>query len=162
VLGSQKVERHIRFVTDNPTVMAGRAWGNIEEGASWTYVLGPAVDGSSGATGQDQTHVLDVATRRPYSWADIRRPAPSRFVCGPSDRQSCEANDLELSFVKDANLVGLIKAFQNDVQHDSSGSSEGDRVTRGFPQSCRILPRAKVAPAAVEGKIRQDGVQPAA
>jgi hypothetical protein len=120
LLGSQEVERHIDLITDNPTVMARRTRGNIEEGPGWTHVRGAAVDDRGGAAGQDEAYVFDVAMRRPHTWSYVPRPAPSRFVCAPPDRQPAKVNDLKLSFVKDADLIGLLKTFQNDVQHDSS------------------------------------------
>src|SRR5215472_6532251 len=105
--------------------------------------------------------VLWRGNRKSY----ILRPAPSRFVCSPADREPSDVNDLEPSFVEDAHLVGLLKTFQNSVHIGSSlphnsfvfrsatsstcvpdvitASGVMDRIknaTHDLRQSCRILP----------------------
>src|SRR5262249_48023805 len=119
-LRSQKVERLIRLVADDPTVVTRRTGRNVEEGAGWTLVCRVTINRKRGAAGQNQAYVLDIAKGRPNRRSYILRPAPSRFVCSPADREPSDVNDFEPSFVKDAHLVGLLKTFQNSIHIDSS------------------------------------------
>src|SRR5215472_10873301 len=99
-LRAQKVERHIRLIADDPTVVTRRTGRNIEQGADWTLVCRVTINRKRGTAGQNQTYVLDVAKRRPNARSYIVRPTPSRFVCSPADCEPSDVNDLEPSFVE--------------------------------------------------------------
>src|SRR5262249_27359007 len=53
-LRSQKMERHIRLVADDPTVVTRRTGRNVEQRAGWTLVCRVTINRKRGATGQNQ------------------------------------------------------------------------------------------------------------
>src|SRR5215469_10469116 len=59
--------------------------------------------------------MLDRATRRAKSWADMQRPSPAGFIGRPADRHAADPDNLELAFLKIPNFVGLLEPLQDHI-----------------------------------------------
>lgn len=61
--GAKKVERNVGLIADNPTVVPGRSRRNVKQIAGPKFVNGAIFHRRRRATREDQTYMLDVATR---------------------------------------------------------------------------------------------------
>src|ERR1700722_8016516 len=119
VVGSEKMERDVRSVTQDPTIVTGRPGWNVKERPGAEFVDRTVVHRRCSTTGKHQPHVLNVTARRPDARPDVKGPLPSRLVCGPANGHAPDADEFEFSFFERSHLVGLFKTLQNrfDVRH---------------------------------------------
>src|SRR5215470_7557563 len=59
--------------------------------------------------------MLDRATRRAKSWADMQRPYPAGFIGRPADRHAADPDNLEHAFLEIPNFVGLLEPLQDHI-----------------------------------------------
>ncbi len=118
VVCSYKVERDIRLVADDPTVVRD---GRYDKQISGFHFGEPAVcHRCHRLPGNNHSDMLDFAKRRVGKRADIFRPFPSPALSGVFNRHPANANDLEFAFVKNTDFVGRFKSFQHYFQYNLS------------------------------------------
>src|SRR5215831_10701321 len=59
--------------------------------------------------------MLDRATRRAKSWADMQQPSPAGFIGRPADRHAADPDNLELAFLEIPNFVGMLEPLQDHI-----------------------------------------------
>src|SRR5215472_19221076 len=59
--------------------------------------------------------MLDRATRRAKSWADMQRPSPAGFIGRSADRHTADPDNLEHAFLEIPNFVGLLEPLQDHI-----------------------------------------------
>jgi hypothetical protein len=111
------MQRHVRLVSDYPTVVSGRAGWDVKQVARFHFDHFPALDRGRGASRNDQSHMFDVAVAFSNVWANMLRPFPTRQVRRTANRHSTEVDYFELAFFERPNFVGFLESFQNDVKH---------------------------------------------
>src|ERR1700722_10812152 len=128
VVGSEKMERDIRSITHDPTIVTGRPRWNVKEHSGAEFVDRTVVHRRCSTTGKYQSHMLDVTARRPDAGPDVKGPLPSRLVRGPANGHAPDADKFEFSFFERSHLVGLFKTFQNrfDVRHEFRSTPAGN------------------------------------
>jgi hypothetical protein len=107
----------IRLIADHPAIVTGGAGRNIKESAGAEFVDAAVVQCSSGATGDHQPNMLDVAARGTDTWSDMNGPSPTRLVRGATNCQVPDSDDFEFSFFEYPYLVGFFKSFQDYFEH---------------------------------------------
>jgi hypothetical protein len=114
-MGFQNVQRHVRNVSDDPAVMWRRRYvkhrtrQQIEKAA--ILIFDGPVAREHGAC------VRRVAELGSGRWGIVNRPLPTRLISGAPKRHAGDVNDLKPSKGKFAQLVGLLKAFQQSFRH---------------------------------------------
>src|SRR6266436_2852284 len=63
--------------------------------------------------------MLDHATFRACRFSHVHRPLPSGFVTGSANGHTAKAHQFEFSFVEAAHFIGVLKALENHVGHNS-------------------------------------------
>jgi hypothetical protein len=114
---TEKVERDIRSVAYDPTVVTGRAGRDVEKRAGAQFVDGAVLHGSSSAAGDDQSDVLHIAARGTDRWPNVLGPLPARLIRGAADGHAADAHDFELALFKSTDFVGFFKTLEHSVQH---------------------------------------------
>jgi len=105
---SEKMKRNIRIIADDPTVMPGTDVKNV----SRFHDVGSSVfHGTRRLSGDDHANVLDVTQSGSNNRCDMLRPSPAWFIGCPANRHSADLDQLESSFLKDANLIGTLESF---------------------------------------------------
>src|SRR3712207_1513689 len=114
-VGPEEVERDVRLVADDPTVVRRRR--DVEDTAGREVEhLAPGHRGD-GVARDDEADVLDLAEGRAGERADVRGPLPARLVRRAPDGEPADADDLEPAQLELARLVGLLEALQDDFVH---------------------------------------------
>src|SRR5215813_13711373 len=76
--GTQKMQRHVRLVSDYPTVVSRRAGWDVKQVARFHFDHFAALDRDRGASRNDQSHMFDVAVVFSNVWTNMLRPFPTR------------------------------------------------------------------------------------
>src|SRR5438105_558528 len=113
MIGAKEVERDIRLVADHPAVVS---WRDVENVAGAHLEYAAVVHRRRGAAGHDHADMLDLAGALAERAADVDRPFPARLIGGAADRHAADAHQLEPAELELAHLVGIVEAFQNDVE----------------------------------------------
>src|SRR5215472_13378739 len=108
------MERDIRLVADNPTVVSGR---NVEDIASFHLYYFSIRHCCSGAAGDDHTDVLYLAESLIGSRSNVDGPFPSWLVGCAADHHSVDLDRLEFSLREFADLICVFKSLQNYIEH---------------------------------------------
>src|SRR5215472_9009582 len=75
--GTQEMQRHVRLVSDYPTVVSGRAGWDVKQVARSHFDHFAALDRGGGASRNNQSHMFDVAVVLPNIGAHVLRPFPA-------------------------------------------------------------------------------------
>ena len=110
---SQEVQRDVRFVSDDPTVMA---WRDVEKVASFHLDDATVVHGCGGASRHHKTDVFHLTTLHSRGGPDMDGPFPSRLVAGPTDRHAADVHEFEFSFLEGPYFVWLLEALNDYVR----------------------------------------------
>src|SRR6476619_4380986 len=108
MLGTDEVDRDVRFVADDPAV--------VRDGRDVERLAGPELDdpavgeGRRRGAGQDEPDVLHRAALADEPRADVLRPAPAGMVGRPADRLPADGDQLEPAERHLADLVRLLEA----------------------------------------------------
>src|SRR5882724_7209082 len=73
---AKKMQRHIRLIAHDPTVVAG---ADVKQISSPHLVIAPVLHLAGGATGYNQADMFHFAKTCAGRCAHVRRPFPSRF-----------------------------------------------------------------------------------
>src|SRR6266480_2972687 len=84
---SEKVERNIRLIAHDPTVMPGADVKDV----SRLHDATPSIfHGTRSLPGYHHANVLNLTKGSPGNWRDVLRPFPAGFICRPADRHSAD------------------------------------------------------------------------
>src|SRR5215467_3725499 len=112
VVRAEKMQGDIRPVAEHPAVVSRC---DVKDVSRAHFSDGAIVHCSSRAAGDDDSDVLDRATRGANSWADMHRPSPAGLVGRAADRHAADPDNLELAFLEIPNFVGLLEPFQDHI-----------------------------------------------
>jgi hypothetical protein len=112
--GAEEMQRHIRLISDDPTVVTGR---DVKQITGFHLNDAAVVHCGSGAAREDETDVLDLAALLSLRGANVRGPLPSRLIAGTANGHAAEVDEFELAFFEGARFVGMIEALEDDVVH---------------------------------------------
>jgi hypothetical protein len=107
-------------IAHDPTVMPGTDVKDV----SRLHDVRPSIfHGTRSLPGYHHANVLDLTKGSPGNWRDVPRPFPARFIYRPADRHSADLDKFEPSFLKSANLIRVLKSFNQEVnvirKHDA-------------------------------------------
>src|SRR6516165_4267100 len=111
---AHEVQRNIRLVANNPTVVPRR---NIEHISGMHFDDTSVIHGRSSHTRNNHADMFHLAALRARGIADVFRPLPARLIAGPANRHPAQFHQLKLALLEQARLIGLLKAFQDRVYH---------------------------------------------
>jgi len=107
-LCSEKMQRNIRLIAHDPTVMPGTDVKDVP----WLHDIRPSIfHGACSLSGNHQADVLHLTKRSPCNWCDMLRPFPAGFISRPSNCHPADLNEFESAFLKSANLIRILKSF---------------------------------------------------
>src|SRR5271156_3405232 len=112
VIRAEKMEGDVGLVADHPAVVTRR---DVEDVSRAYLGDGAVVRCSSCAARDDDADMLDRAARRAGRRTDMQRPSPAWFIGRAADRHAAYPNNLELSFLKGPNFVGLLEPLQHHI-----------------------------------------------
>src|SRR4051812_14895702 len=121
MLRAEKMEREVRLVADDPTVVS-RA--DIENVARLHFIIAAVIHPAGGRTGNDEADVLNFAQGRAGCWPDVLGPFPSWLVTRAADGHRTDLYDLEFAFGESADFVRLFEALDQQIdvgRHHRSG-----------------------------------------
>lgn len=109
---AQKMQRNIRLIANDPTIVARP---DIKKIARLHDVSSSIRHRTRGFPGYHHANVLHLTKRSPGNRRDMLRPFPTGFVCRPADRHSADFDEFEPSFLKSANLIGFVESLNQEV-----------------------------------------------
>src|SRR5438552_873408 len=71
--------------------------------------------GARSLPGYHHANVLHLTKGSPGNRRDVLRPSPAGLICRPTDRHSADLDKFEPSFFKSANLIRVLKSFDQEV-----------------------------------------------
>ena len=71
--------------------------------------------GACSLPGYHHANVLHLTKGSPRNWCDVLRPFPAGFVRRPANRHSADFNEFEPSFFERADLIRVLKSFNQEV-----------------------------------------------
>src|SRR5215469_9691456 len=82
VMGSaEKMKGNVWFVADDPTIVAGRSWRDIEEHSRTKFVDRAVFHCSGRAAGEHHPNMFHITTRGADTRTHMKGPLPSRLIC---------------------------------------------------------------------------------
>src|SRR6266566_2801030 len=109
---TEKMQRHIRLIAYDPTVVA-RA--DVKQISGSHFVIPPVLHLAGGTTGPNHADLLHIAEWRAGRGSHVRRPFPSRFVTRAPNRHRSDLHYFEFSFFKSAHLIRLLEALDQEI-----------------------------------------------
>jgi len=101
----------VGLVADYPAIVTRRPGRNVKEGTGAEFVDPAVVHGGSGAAGEDEADVFDVASGGADRGADVGGPFPAGLVGGAADGHATEADDFEFTLFEGADFIGGFEAL---------------------------------------------------
>src|SRR3989449_2805204 len=111
---TEEMQRHVRLGALDPAVVTRR---DVEQ------VAGPEGEGLAvvhddpAASRDDEPDVLDLTALGPHDGADVRGPLPPRVIAGAPDGEGADPDEIELSLLEAARLVGPVESSDDRVFH---------------------------------------------
>src|ERR1700730_13453279 len=130
VVRAEKMQGDVGLVADHPAVVS---WSNVEDVSRAHISNGAIVHRSCRPARDDDADMLNRATRRANSRADMERPSPTGFIGRAANRHATYPNNLELALFERPNFVRLLKPLQHQIyvlSHRLVLAICGSRLTR--------------------------------
>src|SRR5206468_11330552 len=109
---SEKVKRNIRLIAHDPTVVPGT---DVKDVSRLHDVRPSILHGACSLPRDHNANMLYLTKGRPRNGCDMLRPFPAGFICRPADRHSTDLDEFKPSFLKSANLIRVLKSFDQEV-----------------------------------------------
>ena len=109
---SEKVKRNIRLIAHHPTIVPRT---DVKDVSGRHDVKSSILHRACSLSRDHHTDVLHLTKGSPGNWRDVLRPSPAGLICRPTDRHSADLDKFELSFFKSANLIRVLKSFDQEV-----------------------------------------------
>jgi hypothetical protein len=129
VIRAEKMQGDIGLVADHPAVVSRC---DVKDISRAHFSDGAVVHRSRRPPRDDDTDVLDRATRGANSRADMQRPFPAGFIGRATNRHATYPNDLELALLKGPNFIWLLKPLQDHIHVLSHSHICRDLRVRGY------------------------------
>ena len=112
ILGSEEVQRHVRLIANDPTVVwHGR---NVEQIACVKLTYSTIIERNGRGSRENEPDVFNRTTRRANTRANVLAPFPSWLIRRTTNCDSAQVDQLEFPFLHHAHFIRRVERFQND------------------------------------------------
>src|SRR5262249_17776498 len=112
LLGSEKVQRHVRLIADDPAVVRHRR--NVKQAAAFKFNDATIIECNCCSSRENKPDMFNGTTRRADSRADVLAPFPPSLIRRTTNCHSAEVDQLEFPFLHHAHFIRRVERFQND------------------------------------------------
>jgi len=124
---AQEVQRNIRVIANNPTIVRGR-W-DVKQRAGQKIDYPAATHRGYCMARNDESHMFDLTQLRAGKRPHVLGPLPPRLIGGPPQSEPTDPDDLKFTVLEFAGLIRILESFKDDLVHSippGFGSLKGE------------------------------------